>query len=245
MGRILTRMCEEAGDVEIIAGFDINTAKLSSYPVFSDPSEFSGKADAVVDFSNPASLDMLLEFCVRENIPVVICTTGHTREQSAGIDAAARKIPVFRSANMSVGINLLTKLVREAAAILGDGFDIEITERHHRTKLDAPSGTALMLADAAEKGRGEPSELIYERQSARKARGKNEIGVLSVRGGTIVGEHNVIFAGADEVIEFKHTAFSREIFANGALAAARFLPRVGRPGVYSMEDAIASQFPKG
>lgn len=238
MGQVVSRMCAEKDDVEIAAGIDINTGPSSSVPVYSDPSGFSGTADVVIDFSNPQSLDGLLLFCTSKMIPLVICTTGHTEKQSADIKNAALHIPIFKSANMSVGINLLIKLLRETAAVLGNDFDVEITERHHRTKLDAPSGTALMLADAVAKGRSQPAEYVYERQSAHKERGKNEIGVVSVRGGTIVGEHNVIFAGPDEVIEFKHTAFSREIFANGALTAARFLARVGRPGIYSMEDAL-------
>ena len=239
MGQVITRMCAERDDMEITAGFDINTEKRGAFPVYSDPMEFSGSGDVVVDFSNPASFDTLLQYCLRRSLPLVLCTTGHTDAQLAALREAAASIPVFKSANMSVGINLLSNLIKKAAAVLGDTFDVEIVERHHRTKVDAPSGTALMLADAAAQGLPHPSEYVYERQSVRQKRGKNEIGISAVRGGTIVGEHEVIFAGTDEVVEFKHTAYSREVFANGALTAARFLAAVGKPGMYDMNDALA------
>lgn len=239
MGQVVTRMCAERDNMEIIAGFDVNTVKLSDYPVYSDPMEFSGRAVVLVDFSNPASLDGLLKYCIRMDMPIVICTTGHTPEQLAAISKAAESIPVFKSANMSVGINLFASLLKSAAAALGNEFDVEIVERHHKAKLDAPSGTALMLADAVAEGLPHPSEYVYERKSVRQPRGKNEIGISSVRGGTIVGEHEVIFAGPDEVIEFKHTAYSREVFANGALTAAKFLAGVAKPGIYDMKDAIS------
>lgn len=239
MGQVITRMCGERDDMEIVAGFDINTVKQGGYPVYSDPMEFSGGADVVIDFSNPASFDKLLQYCLRRKLPLVLCTTGHAEAQLAALGAAAAEIPVFKSANMSVGINLLSSLLKKAAAVLGDTFDVEIVERHHRTKVDAPSGTALMLADSVVQGLPHPADYVYERQSVRQVRGRNEIGISAVRGGTIVGEHEVIFAGTDEVIEFKHTAYSREVFANGALTAAKFLAAVEKSGMYDMGDALA------
>ena len=237
MGQVVTRMCAERG-FEVVAGFDISAVKKNDYPVYADPMEFSGSADVVVDFSNPSAISGLLAYCKSRKMPIVICTTGYNDEQLAMIKQAAEEIPVFKSGNMSVGINLLTALVKKAAAVLGDSFDVEIVERHHRTKLDAPSGTAIMLADAAASALPHESEYIYERQSVRKLRDKKEIGISSIRGGTIVGEHEVIFAGTDEIIEFKHTATSREVFANGAVTAAAFIADISTPGLYDMNDAL-------
>jgi len=239
MGQVVTRMVAQRGDMQVVAGFDLNARKLADYPVYADPLEFSGSADVLIDFSNPAFLDQLLTFCTANRIPPVLCTTGYSPEQLTQIDEAAKQIPLFKSANMSVGINLLAGLVKKAAAVLGESFDVEIVERHHRTKLDAPSGTALMLADAAAAGLPHPSDYVYERQSVRQVRGRNEIGISAVRGGTIVGEHEIIFAGTDEVLEFKHTAYSREVFANGAVTAAAFLAGIRSPGKYDMNDALA------
>lgn len=239
MGQVITRMCAESKDMEVVAGFDIKTEKLSVYPVYSDPMEFGGSADVLIDFSNPASLDTLLTYCIKRTLPIVICTTGFGEEQLQQISGAAKQIPVFKSANMSVGINLLSGLLKKAAAVLGENFDVEIVERHHGSKVDAPSGTALMLADSISSALPFLTEYIYDRHDIRKPRGKHEIGLSAVRGGTIVGEHEVIFAGPDEVIEFRHTAYSREIFANGAVTAARFLAQVKKPGIYNMNDALA------
>lgn len=238
MGQVVTRMCAERG-FEVAAGFDISAEKKNDYPVYADPMEFSGSADVVVDFSNPSAISGLLAYCKSRKMPIVICTTGYSDEQLAMIKQAAEEIPVFKSGNMSVGINLLTALVKKAAAVLGDSFDVEIVERHHRTKLDAPSGTAIMLADAAASALPHESEYVYERQSVRKLRDKKEIGISSIRGGTIVGEHEVIFAGTDEIIEFRHTATSREVFANGAVTAAAFIADISTPGLYDMNDALA------
>ncbi len=238
MGQVVTRMCTERG-FEIAAGFDISAVKKNDYPVYADPMEFSGSADVVVDFSNPSAINGLLAYCRARKMPIVICTTGYDKDQLELIRQASKEIPVFKSGNMSVGINLLTSLIKKAAAVLGDTFDVEIVERHHRTKLDAPSGTAIMLADAAASGLPHESDYVYERQSVRRLRGRNEIGISSVRGGTIVGEHEVIFAGTDEVIEFKHTAYSREVFANGAVTAAAFIAGISEPGMYDMNDALA------
>jgi len=202
--------------------------------------EYSGEADAVIDFSNPASLKNLLDYCTARNIPCILCTTGYSDEQLVQISHASESIPVFRSGNMSLGINLLTGLIKKAASVLGENYDVEVVERHHRTKIDAPSGTALMLAEAAASSLPYESEYIYDRHSVRQKRAKNEIGISSIRGGTIVGEHEVIFAGTDEVIEFKHTAYSRDVFANGAIAAAVFLASIKTPGMYDMNDVLSS-----
>lgn len=239
MGQVITRMCSESRDMEAVAGFDINTVKLSAYPVYSDPMEFGGSADVLIDFSNPESLDKLLSYCIKKKMPIVVCTTGHNETQLKSIRDASKSIPVFKSANMSVGITLLSGLIKKAASALGDDFDVEIVERHHKTKLDAPSGTALMLADSVASALPFESEYVYDRHDVRRPRGKHEIGLSAVRGGTIVGEHEVIFAGPDEVIEFKHAAYSREVFATGAVTAARFLSTVSEPGIYDMNDALS------
>lgn len=240
MGQAITRLCAERENVTIVAGFDVNAVKLSNYPVYADPMEYSGEADAVIDFSNPASLKNLLDYCTARNIPCILCTTGYSDEQLVQISRTSESIPVFRSGNMSLGINLLTGLIKKAASVLGENYDVEVVERHHRTKIDAPSGTALMLAEAAASSLPYESEYIYDRHSVRQKRAKNEIGISSIRGGTIVGEHEVIFAGTDEVIEFKHTAYSRDVFANGAIAAAVFLASIKTPGMYDMNDVLSS-----
>ncbi|PKM73988.1 MAG: 4-hydroxy-tetrahydrodipicolinate reductase [Firmicutes bacterium HGW-Firmicutes-16] len=240
MGQNITRLCSGREDITIAAGFDINPVKLSTYPVYADPMEYSGEADVIIDFSNPSTLTSLLDYCTVKKVPCILCTTGYSESQLVQILHTSKSVPVFRSGNMSLGINLLTALIKKAATVLGDNFDVEIVERHHRTKVDAPSGTAIMLADAAASALPHDSEYIYDRQSVRQKRGKNEIGISSVRGGTIVGEHEVIFAGTDEVIEFKHTAYSRDVFANGALSAAVFLSKVKAPGMYDMNDVLSS-----
>ncbi len=239
MGRVVAQVCREASDVEITAGFDLLGAENEEFPVFSSPAEFPGRADVLIDFSSPAALPGLLDFGMARRIPLVLATTGYSEEQLAAVDTAALTVPIFRSGNMSLGVNVLTALVEKAAAALGEGFDVEIVERHHNRKVDAPSGTALMLAQAAAEGLPYSPEYVYDRQSVRRPRDKREIGISSVRGGNIVGDHEVIFAGRDEVIELKHSAMSREVFASGALRAARFLPRVGVPGLYSMKDLVS------
>ena len=239
MGQSIVSLCEERTDIEIVAGFNRTPNQLNGFPVFSTPADCSIYADAVIDFSNPANLDAILAFCTDRNIPPILCTTGYTQAQITQIEEASKKIPVFRSGNMSLGINLLLELTRRAAEVLGDSFDIEIVERHHNRKLDAPSGTALMLADAASGALPSPSEYVYERHSVRKKRAQNEIGISAVRGGTIVGQHEIIFAGQDEVVELKHTAQSRDVFANGSITAARFMAGKTEPGLYDMRDAIS------
>ena len=238
MGQVVTAMCQDNPNIEVVAGVDVNTTKINDYPVYSDPMEYAGKIDCVIDFSNPKALTSLLSYCRHSGAAIVLATTGYTETQIQEIENAASEIRIFKSANMSLGINVLLSLVRQATKVLGSSSDIEIVEKHHNRKLDAPSGTAIMIADAAASMLDTPTEYMYDRHSVRQKRGKQEIGICSVRGGTIVGEHNVIFAGTDEVLEISHTAYSREIFANGAVRAAEFLYRKSIPGLYNMEDLV-------
>ena len=236
MGEAVRKLISERDDATVIAGIDVNPASVSGFPVYQSITEFSGKADVIVDFSHHTALPSLLDYAVKTGTPLVVCTTGHTDGELNAMRAAADKVAVFFSGNMSIGINLLMELCRRASAVLGTSFDVEIVEKHHNKKLDAPSGTALMLADAIKDTR-EKSEYVYDRHSVRRQRSSDEIGIHSVRGGTIVGEHEVIFAGNNEVITISHTAMSREIFAAGAVRAASFL--VGKPaGMYNMSDVI-------
>ncbi len=237
MGRVVEEICACDPDVSVVAGFDILASADHDYPVFTSPTQFEGAADVVIDFSHPSALSSLLSFCKKRNVAVVLATTGYLQEQLSEIEAAAKIVPVFRSANMSLGINVVIELIRKAAAVL-DGYDIEIVERHHNRKLDAPSGTALMLADAAASALSYDAEYITDRSHSRQSRNRQEIGISAVRGGTIVGDHEVIFAGRDEVIELHHHAASREVFASGAVKAAKFL--VGKPmRLYSMSDLVS------
>ena len=238
MGRVVESICTADPAVQVAAGFDVLGSSDREFPVYSSPSLFTGEADAVIDFSSPAALDGLLDFARRTGTPLVLATTGYTPEQVAQIGAAALEVPIFRSANMSLGINVLLELVKKAASVLGDSYDIEIVERHHRRKVDAPSGTALMIADAAASACGHETEYVFERHSVRQPRDKKEIGISAVRGGTIVGEHEIIFAGHDEIMEIRHTALSREIFAQGAVEAAKFMAGVKAPGLYDMSSLI-------
>ncbi len=238
MGRVVESLCAADPNVEAAAGFDVIGPTDRDFPVFSSPAQCTVQADAVIDFSSPAALDGLLEFGKSRKIPLVLATTGYTPEQVAQVGAAALEVPIFRSANMSLGINVLLELVKKAAAVLGDAYDIEIVERHHRRKVDAPSGTALMIADAAASACGHETEYVFDRHSVRRPRDRKEIGISAVRGGTIVGEHEIIFAGHDEVIELRHTALSREIFAQGALEAAKFMAAMNRPGLYDMSMLV-------
>ena len=237
MGRVVESICEADPDVSVVAGFDVSL-ESRAFPVFVSPANFTGEADAVIDFSSPAALDGLLAFALERKVPLVLATTGYSDEQLAQINEASKRIPIFRSANMSLGINVLLELVKKAAAVLGDSYDIEIVEKHHNRKVDAPSGTALMIADAAASALNFKPEYVYERHSVRQSRDKKEIGISAVRGGTIVGIHEIMFAGRDEIIEIKHTAMSREIFANGAVKAAKFLAGVSKPGMYDMSMLV-------
>ena len=239
MGQVISGIIEQTEDLKIICGFDINTSSKNGYPVVSTPFEYSGNADVIIDFSHPSSLTNLLEYSVQKNIPVVVSTTGLAADQIKLIGNASKKVPVFFSANMSLGVNLIIDLVTRAAKLLEESFDIEIIEKHHNQKIDAPSGTALAIADAIAQSLSTPHEYVYDRHSIRKKRGSKEIGLHAVRGGTIVGDHSVVFAGKDEVIEINHHAASKEIFAVGSVRAARFI--VGKaPGLYNMKDLVSS-----
>ena len=239
MGQVITRLVSEDPGCEIVAGFDINTSVPNTYPVYTDPEEFSGEADVLIDFSHPSSLARVLDFCKKRKLPAVIATTGFDSSQRASLEAASEETAIFFSANMSLGINLITDLAKKAAKLLEGNFDIEIVERHHNQKIDAPSGTALAIADAIAETLSFEPEYVYDRHSQRKKRSKTEIGLHAIRGGTITGDHEVIFAGNDEVIEIKHSAASKEVFAVGAIKAAKFL--ADKPaGMYSMKDIIDS-----
>ena len=226
-------------DTAIVAGIDINASDLSAalpFPVYESIFDFSGKADVIVDFSHHSSLPSLLKYAKDTQTPVVVATTGHTEEELSLMREAANEVAIFHSGNFSIGINLLVNLAKQAARTLGLDFDVEIIEKHHNKKLDAPSGTAIMIADGVASER-EHSEYVYDRHSVRKAREKSEIGIHSVRGGTIVGEHEILFAGNNETISISHSAASREIFATGALRAAIYLSQKER-GLYNMSDLI-------
>lgn len=238
MGQVITRLASEDSDVEIVAGIDTYDGIKNSYPVFEKIEDCNIEADVVIDFSNAKAVDGLLKACIQKKLPVVLCTTGLTEEQLEMVEKTAKEIAVLKSANMSLGINLLMKLLKEAAKILAPaGYDMEIVEKHHNKKVDAPSGTALALADSLNEAMNGAYEYKYDRSRERKAREKKEIGISAVRGGTIVGEHEVLFAGEDEVIEFSHTAYSKAVFGKGALEAAKYL--AGKEaGRYDMSDVI-------
>ena len=239
-GRLGSNIVDAAlasGSIEVVAGVDINAVKRSTFPVYADAAEFGGNVDVVVDASHPSALHGLITWCLRRNCPLIVVTTGHTAEQLHELEEAAKQIPVFRSANMSLGIALISELAKKAAALLGDAYDVEIIEKHHNRKIDAPSGTAIALAEALSEALPYEPEYVYERQSVRRPRAKNEIGISSVRGGTIVGEHTILFAGIDEVIELTHTAQSRAVFANGVVKAVNFM--IGKPaGLYNMAQLV-------
>lgn len=239
MGQVISGLIKEDPEIEIAAGIDLVDNRENGYPVFTDIDACDVEADAVIDFCSAKAADKLLDFCVRRKIPVVLCTTGLSEEQLAHVEEASKKVAVLKSANMSLGINLLMKVLKEAAPQLAQaGFDIEIVEKHHRRKLDAPSGTALALADSINEAFEEKYAYTFDRSGRREARPDKEIGISAVRGGTIVGDHDVIFAGTDEVITFSHTAYSRAIFGKGAVQAAKFL--AGKePGWYEMKDVLA------
>jgi len=239
MGIVVTDSVNNDPEFTITAGIDINTQQKSTYPVFSSPGDIPDaiKADVILDFSSPAVLTGLLDYGIKNKTPIILCATGYTPEQLIEIEKASEKVAIFRSGNMSLGINLLADLIKRACQVLGEEFDVEIVERHHKRKVDAPSGTALMLAGAAADALPYTPEYVYDRESKRKPRSKQEIGISAVRGGTITGVHEVIFAGNDEVIELRHTASSRDIFAAGALKAAKFMKNQ-KTGSYDMSDVL-------
>ncbi len=239
MGQTISRLAKEDNDVEIVAGIDPFEGIVNDYPVFKNIKECDVEADAVIDFASAQAVDGLLDYCIEKKVPVCLCTTGLSAQQLQRVEEASKSIAVLKSANMSVGVNLLIKILKDNAKVLSDaGFDIEIVEKHHKMKKDAPSGTALALADTINESLDNKYTYVYDRTGRSEARRENEIGISAVRGGTIVGIHDVIFAGEVEVITLNHTAYSRAIFAKGALTAAKFL--AGKEaGYYDMQDVIA------
>ena len=241
MGQVISDLVEKDINAEIVAGIDVTDKGNTSYPVFTDIHECKTEADVLIDFSSAKAADALLDYCVERSLPVVLCTTGLSEEQLAKVEETSKKVAVLKSANMSLGINTLLKLVQDAAKVLATaGFDMEIVEKHHRLKVDAPSGTALALADSINEAMDNKYHYVYDRSQKREKRDDKEIGISAVRGGTIVGEHEIIFAGQDEVIEFKHTAYSKAIFGKGAVEAAVYL--ADKPaGLYDMKDVISAK----
>ena len=238
MGQVITKIVREDANAEIVAGIDKYMGIPNDYPVFESIDKCDVEADVVIDFSNAAAVDGLLEYCEEKQVPVVLCTTGLSEEQLAKMKSTSEKVAVLKSANMSLGVNMLLKLLQDATKILAPaGFDIEIVERHHNQKVDAPSGTALAMADSINSVLNDEYTYTYDRSQVRQKREKKEIGISAVRGGTIVGEHEVIYAGEDEVIEFKHTAHSKAVFAKGAVEAGKFL-KGKKAGLYDMKDII-------
>lgn len=238
MGQMISGLVRDEEEMMIAAGVDTYQGVSNEYPVFGSIDACDDDVDVVIDFSNSAAADAVMEYCAKRQIPLVFCTTGLSEEQLQKLEDTAKQTAVLKSANMSLGINLLLKLLKDAAKVLAPaGYDIEIVEKHHNQKLDAPSGTALALADSINEAMDGSYVYTYDRSQVRRKREKKEIGISAVRGGTIVGEHEVLFAGLDEVIELKHTAYSRSVFGKGAVEAARFL--AGKPaGMYDMSDVI-------
>lgn len=241
MGQVITELAAKDGDIEIVAGIDIVDNRDNGYPVFTDIWACDVKADVIVDFAAAAAVDALLDYSGEKGIPVVLCTTGLTEEQIAKMKETSKKVAILKSANMSLGINTLIKLLKDAARVFGTaGYDIEVVEQHHRLKVDAPSGTALALADSVNEALDNSYTYVYDRSGRREKRPDKEIGISAVRGGTIVGIHDVIFAGTDEVITFNHTAYSKTVFAKGAIEAGKFLAGKSA-GMYDMADVIAAK----
>ena len=238
MGQTIAGLIAADEDITLVAGVDVFDAGKNAFPVIKSIQECDVQADAIIDFSAAPAVDGLLAYCVEKQIPCVLCTTGLSEEQLERVEEASKKVAILKSANMSLGINMLLKLLKEATEILAPaGFDIEIVEKHHNLKVDAPSGTALALGDSINEVLDNEYEYVYDRSTRREKRPKKEIGFSAVRGGTIVGDHDVIFAGADEVITFSHTAYSKAVFGKGAIQAAKFLK--GKPaGLYNMSDVI-------
>ena len=241
MGQTITRIIEGTDDVSIVAGIDLTGEKKNDYPVFTSLDECDVEADVIIDFSSAKAIDGLLDYCEKTHMPLVLCTTGLDEGQLKRVEEVAKTTPLLRSANMSLGINTLFKLLESAANVLAPaGFDMEIVEKHHNQKIDAPSGTAIALADVLKATAGDDYYYVYDRSQERKKIEPKEIGLSAVRGGTIVGEHEVIFAGEDEVITIKHTAYSKAVFGKGAVEAAVFLAGKA-PGLYNMQDVISAR----
>lgn len=237
MGKTIYNCIKDRDDCKVVAGIDLYTEQYADFPIVASPAELPVKPDVIIDFSNPASLNGLLEYCLSTDTPIVVASTGYSDEQIAKIKSASEQIPIFFTFNMSLGINLLVHLAKKATEVLGDRFDIEIVEKHHNQKLDAPSGTAIMLANAINETMNNSKTYIYDRHSRRQKRDKSEIGMHAIRGGTIVGEHDVIFAGNDEIITLSHSATSKSVFAEGSIKAAIFL-KDKSAGLYDMQMLI-------
>ena len=239
MGQVITGLVKEDENATITAGVDVYDGIKNDYPVFSKLQDVNVDFDVIIDFSTASVIDGLLDYCEAVKKPVVLCTTGLSEEQIKKAKKVSETVAVIRSANMSIGVNVIMKLLREAVAKLApEGFDVEIVEKHHNQKLDAPSGTAIALADVMNDEMGGCYEYIYDRSQVRKKRDKKELGISAVRGGNIVGEHDVIFAGTDEVITISHSAHSKAIFAKGSIAAAKYIFDK-KPGMYDMSDVMA------
>lgn len=239
MGNCIANSAASRTDCKIVGGVDVIAPEKADFEYAPSFNKLNTSADVIIDFSNPVVLDSLLEYALKNKIPAVICTTGYNEEQKKKITEASKSIPIFYSGNMSLGINLIIELAKKAASVFGNDFDIEIIEQHHNQKLDAPSGTALMIADAISTVKTD-AEYVYDRHAYRKKRDKKEIGIHSIRGGNIVGEHEVIFAGTDEILTISHSARSKTVFAIGSLNAAVFL-KGQKPGMYDMSDLLASK----
>lgn len=238
MGQMIASIIEDTEGMEIVAGVDLFDSGKNNFPVFKSLKGCNVDFDVIIDFCNANAVDGLLDYCVENKKPCVLCTTGLSQEQIDKVNESSKKVAILRSANMSLGINMLLKLLKEATGVLAPaGFDIEIVEKHHKMKLDAPSGTALALGDAINEALDNEYEYVFDRSQRREKRPQKEIGFSAVRGGTIVGDHDVIFAGQDEVITFSHTAYSRAVFAKGAVSAAAFLYDK-EAGLYDMADVI-------
>lgn len=238
MGQVISGLAAADENVRIVAGVDVTDTGKYEYPVFTDISACNVEADVIIDFSIASAVDRLLDYCEEKKIPCVLCTTGLSQQQLQRVKETSEKVAILKSANMSLGINLLMKLLKDAASVLAPaGYDMEIVEKHHNLKVDAPSGTALALADSINDELDGAYHYVYDRSQRRERRDAKEIGISAVRGGSIVGEHDVIFAGMDEVITFSHSAYSKSVFAKGALEAAKFL--AGKPaGMYNMSNVI-------
>lgn len=240
MGQVITNLINEYKNANIIAGVDLNTNISNTYNVYTDINKCDEKIDVLIDFSHPSAFDSITNYCTINNIPLIMATTGLSDKQVIYLNELSNKIPVFFSANMSIGVNLIMSLCQNAAKFLSESFDIEIIEKHHNQKVDAPSGTALAIADKINDSLNNSMEYIYNRQPIRKKREKNEIGIHAIRGGSITGEHTIIFAGQNEIIEIKHEALSKDIFARGAIKAALFMKDKPK-GFYNMESIIKAQ----
>ena len=240
MGRVIAECVKSRNDAQIVAGVDINNVKYDNFPIYKTLSDVNEDIDVIIDFSHPALLNDLLDYAVSKKIPLVAATTGYNQEQIQQIKDASEKTAVFFTFNMSLGVNLMLDLSKRAAKILSGQFDIEIVEKHHNQKIDAPSGTAIMLANAINEACDDKYNYSYDRHSKRQKRDASEIGIHSIRGGSIVGEHEVIFAGLDEVLSIKHQATSKEVFAVGAVNAAIYLHKKCT-GLYDMSQLLSEK----